>query len=205
MYSVFQTCCTAHSLQTDCHQLPCEWIKALKGQKVFKNPTLPLTAILILPILGRSGGREVRGRTSNCVNSSGNCVWPLTVSVIASLLQYFAWQSERLTPEGCRPGALCLTGKGAPQSPTCSPPRPLAAPSHRWSSSGRDGGRVGGCGVQQWSQVCRLSSEGLISGCLAAPGQPVYSRELHQAYNHKLSPVFSSSHILVKQQIMSPS
>lgn len=59
----------------------------------------------------------VKGGASNCVNSPGNCMWPLTVCVIASLLQYFAWQSERLTPEGWGPEALRLTGRGLLKAP----------------------------------------------------------------------------------------
>lgn len=75
---------------------------------------------------------------SNCVNSSGNCVWPLTVSVIASLFQYFAWQSERLTPEGWRPGALRLTGRGLLKAPLVHLPA-WAALSCRWSCSIQEG------------------------------------------------------------------
>lgn len=51
-------------------------------------------------------------------------MWPLTVSIIASLLQYFAWQSERLTPEGCRPEALRLTGRGLLKAPLVHLPAP---------------------------------------------------------------------------------
>jgi len=92
-------------------QFLCEWIAAIGGHIVFKS--LPyIFTVLILPILGSSWVGP-----SNCVNSSGNCVWPLTVSVIARLLQYFAWQSERLTPEGWRPAALRLTGRGLLKAP----------------------------------------------------------------------------------------
>lgn len=75
---------------------------------------------------------------SNCVNSCGNCVWPLTVCVIASLLLYFAWQSERLTPEGWRPEALLLTGRGLLKDPLVHLPA-WATLSHCWSSSGWEG------------------------------------------------------------------
>lgn len=89
------------------------------GQRVFKTLAclvhLPPSFRLFLAV------EKVAAGASNCVNSSGNCIWPLTVSVIARLSQYFAWQSERLTPLRAA-GPLCLTGRGPPQSPTCSAP-----------------------------------------------------------------------------------
>lgn len=147
MNSVFQTCSSAHVLQTHCHQLLCEWIKALKGQRYLKKyppSNYHLNSAYSYWVWRVEGG--VWGcRTSNCVNSSGNCVWPLTVSIIASLLQYFAWQSERLTPEGCRPEALRLTGRGLLKAPLVSPPGPRQLRAAADPLQGRDEGRVGGC------------------------------------------------------------
>lgn len=153
------------------------FVNGLKPQeaKRYLRSALPLSAILILPILGRSGRKKGWG-ASNCVNSSGNCVWPLTVSVIASLLPYFAWQSERLTPEGWRPGALRLTGRGLLKSLTCSPPSPGSSEPPLILFRVR--GRVGGCSIQLRLRLRRLKPEGplahadgAISGCLPAPGQ----------------------------------
>lgn len=180
---LFYTCCIAGTLQTCSLQLLCEWTEAISGQNVFKEyPHSPchLNSAYSWQVWKEEGD-------SNCVNSSGNCVWPLTVSVIASLLQYFAWQSERLTPKGWRPGALRLTGRGLLKSPTCSPPYPSSSKPPLILFRVR--GRVGGLSVQPSLRLCRLKPEGPLAHA-DVPSQAVF---LHLDKQHCFQlPFFNS-------------
>lgn len=109
-------------------------------------------------------------------------MWPLTVCVIASLLQYFAWQSERLTPEGLRPEALLLTGRGLLKAPLVHLAA-WAALSRCRSSSGREREGVGEWEAAALSRAEALQGEAWSAAgshrhaanpqaaCLPAPGQ----------------------------------
>lgn len=168
------------------------------------KPLPLLSATLILPIPGTWGwGLGVGG--SDCVNSGGNCVCPLTVSVIARLLQYFAWRLERLTPEGWRPPALLSDWPRSTQSPTCSPPslgssKPrliLLRPREREGG----GGRLGGFCVPPWLRFCR-ARPGALQGHTATPGSSrlnlgqLHLRLTHLCRTAELRPVLLSERLM---------
>ena len=100
----------------------------------------------------------------------------MTVSVIARLLQYFAWQLERLTPEGWRPGALLSAWPSSSQSPTCSPPslgssKPrliLLRPSER----GRERERLLCAPVAEILQATVWSAAGPCRNTWLSPAEP---------------------------------